>query len=152
MSQWSWDFGDGMTSTEQNPIHTYGQPGDYVVALTVDGPCGSDTKLDYLTLVLCEDIHLLDPVDGSLLSGPPTFTWLAGCSNWFQLEISTTPNFKQNKFASPVLSTPSFAVDSNTWSSLPTGKRIYWRVIGWDESTPSNIQTSAEVWVFIKTD
>ena len=36
-----WDFGDGTTSTEQNPIHTY--PRDfahYVVTLTVDGPKG----------------------------------------------------------------------------------------------------------------
>ena len=29
-----WDFGDGNTSTERNPWHTYTQPNDYVVTLT----------------------------------------------------------------------------------------------------------------------
>ncbi|MBI4812845.1 MAG: PQQ-binding-like beta-propeller repeat protein, partial [Methanobacterium sp.] len=32
---WSWDFGDGNSSTEQNPIHTYVNPGFYNVTLTV---------------------------------------------------------------------------------------------------------------------
>jgi PKD repeat protein len=31
---WSWDFGDGATSTQQNPSHTYGDPGYYTVTLT----------------------------------------------------------------------------------------------------------------------
>lgn len=30
-----WDFGDGTTSTSQNPVHTYTVPGDYVATLTV---------------------------------------------------------------------------------------------------------------------
>jgi hypothetical protein len=32
---WSWDFGDGATSTAQSPAHTYAQAGDYTVTLTV---------------------------------------------------------------------------------------------------------------------
>lgn len=32
---WFWDFGDGTTSTEQNPVHTYGQNGSYTVCLTI---------------------------------------------------------------------------------------------------------------------
>lgn len=31
-----WNFGDGTTSTEEFPIHTYASPGDYVVSLTVN--------------------------------------------------------------------------------------------------------------------
>jgi len=38
-TSWAWDFGDGETSTEQNPIHTYDGPGFYTVLLTVDGGC-----------------------------------------------------------------------------------------------------------------
>ena len=41
---WSWDFGDGSTSTVQNPTHTYEEPGSYTVSLTVSGTGGSDTK------------------------------------------------------------------------------------------------------------
>lgn len=31
--QFSWDFGDGITSAEANPIHVYAQPGNYAVVL-----------------------------------------------------------------------------------------------------------------------
>lgn len=34
-TSWSWSFGDGNTSTQQNPAHTYGLPGMYTVTLTV---------------------------------------------------------------------------------------------------------------------
>ena len=41
---WLWDFGDGTTSTEQNPAHTYTDPGTYTVSLTVTSPDGTDTE------------------------------------------------------------------------------------------------------------
>jgi len=33
--QWIWNFGDGKTSTAQNPVHTYSSPGTYTVTLYV---------------------------------------------------------------------------------------------------------------------
>ena len=50
ITSWKWDFGDGSTSTMQNPSHTYTDPGNYTVSLTVTGPEGSDTntKADYI--------------------------------------------------------------------------------------------------------
>ena len=33
-NQWNWDFGDGQTSTQQNPSNVYGAPGVYTVTLT----------------------------------------------------------------------------------------------------------------------
>ena len=52
ITSWSWDFGDGATSTEQNPSHTYTDAGTYTVSLAVTGPCGSDTevKADFITV------------------------------------------------------------------------------------------------------
>lgn len=38
-SMWFWDFGDGNTSEEQNPVHIYDAPGIYTVTLTADGGC-----------------------------------------------------------------------------------------------------------------
>jgi PKD repeat protein len=32
---WLWDFGDGTTSTQQHPVHTYANPGSYTVSLTI---------------------------------------------------------------------------------------------------------------------
>ena len=37
-----WDFGDGNTSTIENPIHTYDQDGFYTVLLEVENDCGGD--------------------------------------------------------------------------------------------------------------
>jgi PKD repeat protein len=36
-ASWAWNFGDGNTSTLQNPTHTYGATGVYTVTLVVDG-------------------------------------------------------------------------------------------------------------------
>lgn len=51
-ASWFWDFGDGTTSTEQNPIHTYAVPGTYTVTLTVENGFGFDyeTKISYITV------------------------------------------------------------------------------------------------------
>jgi PKD repeat protein len=43
-TSWSWNFGDGGTSTLQSPTHTYSTPGGYTVSLTVGNASGSDTK------------------------------------------------------------------------------------------------------------
>ncbi len=58
VATWSWDFGDGQTSDEQNPSHTYQSAGIYTVSLTVTGPAGSDTetKTNYITVTTGADI------------------------------------------------------------------------------------------------
>jgi len=52
---WNWDFGDGGTSTEQNPAHQYTEAGTFTVTLTATNSCGSDeeTKVDYITVNPC---------------------------------------------------------------------------------------------------
>ena len=37
---WHWDFGDGTSSTEQNPVHQYKEPGKFIVILDIEGPAG----------------------------------------------------------------------------------------------------------------
>ena len=49
VSSWSWDFGDGSTSSDQNPSHTYNDSGRYTVSLTVsDGTNNSVTTKNNL--------------------------------------------------------------------------------------------------------
>jgi PKD repeat protein len=54
-TSWSWDFGDGGSSTQQNPSYTYNNAGTYTVTLTATNTCGSDgeTKIDYITVDPC---------------------------------------------------------------------------------------------------
>ncbi|HET7898155.1 MAG TPA: PKD domain-containing protein, partial [Flavisolibacter sp.] len=51
-TSWSWDFGNGATSTLQNPSSTFFTPGTYTVTLTVSNANGSqtETKTNYITV------------------------------------------------------------------------------------------------------
>lgn len=40
ITSWSWQFGDGDTSTQQGPTHTYTAPGTYLVCLTTTNAAG----------------------------------------------------------------------------------------------------------------
>lgn len=42
-NEWYWDFGDGQTSMEEHPVHTYGEEGVYEVCLAVANGQGADT-------------------------------------------------------------------------------------------------------------
>lgn len=52
ITSWLWDFGDGTTSTEQHPIHTYKEPKDYNVILNVEGPAGKARRIKIFDVVV----------------------------------------------------------------------------------------------------
>lgn len=50
---WSWDFGDGYTSSEQNPLHTYNTSGLFTVVLQIFNSAGghaTETKTNFITV------------------------------------------------------------------------------------------------------
>lgn len=47
---WAWDFGDGQSSVQENPQHTYSTSGVYVVSLSVKNNCFTDTISDTLAI------------------------------------------------------------------------------------------------------
>ncbi|TAJ45304.1 hypothetical protein CUJ86_00725 [Methanofollis fontis] len=65
INTWAWEFGDGTTSTVQNPpTHTYAAPGTYLVNLTVTGFGGSDTTQQTLVVT--------SPVPAAVFTATPT--------------------------------------------------------------------------------
>ena len=46
-----WNFGDGQTSTQNLPTHTYAQDGTYTVSLTTNNICGSATATQTVVVV-----------------------------------------------------------------------------------------------------
>ncbi|MCK4413304.1 MAG: S8 family serine peptidase [Candidatus Eisenbacteria sp.] len=73
-TSWSWTFGDGGTSSAQNPTHTYTQIGTYTVSLTATNDYGSDTetKTDYITVLEFQEhsMHVHDMVVTRKNAGP----------------------------------------------------------------------------------
>jgi len=63
-TSWSWFFGDGDTSNQQNPTHEYESTGIYTVSLTVSNVADSDTvtKSDYITVNDCDPQISVDPL------------------------------------------------------------------------------------------
>lgn len=52
--RWNWEFGDGTTSTDQNPTHTYQTAGEFPVTLTItnaDGCSNKITKADFIKII-----------------------------------------------------------------------------------------------------
>jgi len=53
---WAWTFGDGSTSTAQNPSHTYNSVNYYTVALTATNANGNDTGTKNNYIVVCTEV------------------------------------------------------------------------------------------------
>lgn len=67
-----WDFGDGNTSTTENPSHTYTIDGIYTVSLAVQDVYGSDTKTIFGYIKTRSQYSTLDSSD----PGGPAFNWI----------------------------------------------------------------------------
>ncbi|MFH6770063.1 glycerophosphodiester phosphodiesterase family protein [Gaetbulibacter aquiaggeris] len=67
-----WDFGDGTTSTLQNPSHTYSELGDYIVNLTVKNDTQEKTSSKEFVVSLSNDISgrstLKEKLNGIMLN------------------------------------------------------------------------------------
>ena len=65
---YAWDFGDGNTSTEKDPTHTYAEAGTYDVTLSATGNGETATRV--------ETINIVDPDQAlTLLAGATSKTW-----------------------------------------------------------------------------
>jgi PKD repeat protein len=68
VDSYAWDFGDGGTSTDANPTHTFATTGQFTVTLTVTNAAGSDSE----TATIDIQEALQAPAAG--ISAPPTAT------------------------------------------------------------------------------
>ncbi len=77
-TSWSWDFGNGTTSSEQNPVYAYSDAGTYQVSLEIgkEGELNSVTKEIQVTF---NDLQkpVIEELNGRLLtnSSGDTFQW-----------------------------------------------------------------------------
>ena len=105
-----WSFGDGSTSTEQNPFHSYSDTGTFTVTLTATNDYGSDTetKIDYIVV---SNILFTDQRDGQTY-----FFETIGEQTWFSENL----NYET----------------SNSWfyDNDPANGEIYGRLYIWNDA------------------
>jgi len=117
---WNWSFGNGQTSTQQNPIMNYTNPGQYSVTLIATGPGGcSDTITQIVNVpptpvadfVLPPSCGLSGPIGSTSLISPPGFitsySWDFGNG-----QTSNTSNTNYN-YTSPGVYNIQLIVTSN---------------------------------------
>ena len=106
-----WDFGDGTTSTEENPVHTYSKPGTYTVIFTIKNGIDSGTKTKNINLFFAQkptDVRKKNNNDGTvLLSATGT-----GTINWYDTITGGSIIGTGNSFTTPVTSTEVFYAEN----------------------------------------
>ena len=73
-ASWAWDFGDGATSSAQNPTHTYAAPGAYDVTLTVTNAAGADTETRTSYITVAEGRTFTPSADAYVKESAPSET------------------------------------------------------------------------------
>ncbi len=89
---WSWSFGDGATSTAQDPAHAYSVPGSYPVVLTVRGAGGTSTTTATVTAApVVPAITVTNPAAGA--------SWPAGSAQTVRWTLAAAASYGEFRVA-----------------------------------------------------
>jgi len=115
ITSWLWNFGDGSTSTAQNPSHTYMAAGTYTVSLTVgDGTItNTETKTGFITVAGSGGNSTLTGLVTDALDGQPVAGALVTVAG-----LSATTDSQGNYVINNV---PSGALVANFHASQTSG-------------------------------
>ena len=135
---WDWDFGDGATSKEQNPVHTYTKPEKYKVTLTVSGPGGVSSTKERPDFIFVQDPFFTMRIPDQRVFPGQTDVWFPVItarkerSQGFQIMTTYDPNFltlKSVEFSNTVLESraaPEFYQANNMGTYVDIGCIYEW--------------------------
>ena len=120
-STFLWNFGDGQTSTLENPQHTYAANGTYTVQLTITACAGSDseTKTSYITV----NMPAAPTATGATICGSGTATLTASGTNtlnWYSAATGGTLLGTGSSYTTPSISTTTTYYVENNVPATPT--------------------------------
>ncbi len=127
-----YDFGDGNTSTQPGPIHTYAASGQYTVCQTVTNICGDDSTCSILGVTVGRDEGISRAIDIYPNPAYESFTIRVpdGVTDGFRLSLKNTIGQEiRNLKSGPVSSGFELEVDVR---ELPSG--VYFLGISMDHT------------------
>jgi len=128
---WTWDFGDGSTSTEQSPTHLFNCTGAFNVALNVSNDQASDTSIQYRCIIVNTVPMANFTANATAGSTPFTvqFTDQSSDANGYQWQFGDgTTSTDQNPvhtYTQPGSYTVTLVVSSADYGSVYTQKPGY---------------------------
>lgn len=116
-TSWQWDFGDGTSSTLQNPTHTYNTVGSYTVTLTATNGIitHTKTKTNYITITSAMYGQFTDTRDGYVYQ-----TVTIGGKEWFAENLKYLPSVNDGSSLSS--SVAQYFVYGYTGTDVATAK------------------------------
>ena len=102
-----WEFGDGNSSSAQNPTHSYSAAGTYDVSLSIANGSNTETKAGYVTILPLTTVPYLGADGGDFESNPEHFT---------SRSLLNGKNLWERGVPGSKLSTPSSGV--NAWKTV----------------------------------
>jgi len=124
-TSWLWNFGDGQTSTSQNPLHTYAVSGTYSVTLTATNTIGNNqmVKNNFITI----DIPVAPTTTGATICSSGTAVLHASgvhTLNWYSAATGGTLVNTGTSFTTPTLTstTTYYVEDVSPAASVSAGK------------------------------
>jgi PKD repeat protein len=142
-TSWLWNFGDGQTSTQQNPLHTYTTAGTYNVSLSATNANGtaSITRLNVVTIQIpCFNYCLSNGIGNNTPTGPqPSPFWTTGVtvstatpaySNGTGIATGGYANYTANPIILPAGSQVTMTVTTNLFVTHRTSVWVDYNVDG----------------------
>ncbi|MEW6417392.1 MAG: PKD domain-containing protein [Nitrospirota bacterium] len=135
-----WDFGDGSTSTEQNPTHTYTSAGRYTVTLTITDTYGQSALDSTTATIFSETFETIRPTDAYNPEG-----WI-NPSNGYDGNPGTY-TYKKTASAVPSISFGGSSSNEsvNAWQSKSKYWYSAWLYITFDTQPSGRIDDLVEI-------
>ncbi|HRU18555.1 MAG TPA: PKD domain-containing protein [Bacteroidia bacterium] len=141
-TSWNWDFGDGQTSTQQNPTHTYTTGNNFSVQLSVSGPNGSNSTTKSVSVLAPPTVCKISNI--SIITCPLTdgggTSWDAFSAPDFYVNLETTSgtvlidgsgsyNTDISTFPQSWNISPTYNIPSTNWNTT-------YRIHIWEHDSP----------------
>jgi gliding motility-associated-like protein len=133
LAQWNWRFGDGNSSTQQNPVAVYTQEGLYDVTVTVTSGNGCSTTLTIADMITVWPKpvagYSYDPMRVSILEPMITFTdESSGATEWFW-DFGDANNSTEQNTIHHYRDTGNYSVEQRVFNDFGCSDTVFHTVI-----------------------